>query len=135
MAVGGAKGIFLRLMGWDTCPNEPEDVEARQIGVCHVCKRLIDQASYTEDTFDKAMHQGIGFCPICCHWFCRTCAKDVFGRAWEAIYELVGGPQDGCCGPLPDGARSCMPCQEPMRPLAQMTVWICPSCGRMEERP
>lgn len=66
------------------CKDIPPKSEQRKIGLCHVCK---------EDGLS------IGFCTICCHWFCNACNKRWFARGIEAVLELVNGAAPGCCGP------------------------------------
>lgn len=63
------------------CCNTPTN--PRQDGICHVCK------TWTS----------VGFCPLCCHWFCATCSWDVVSRIAGALAQWFGGPTPGCCGP------------------------------------
>lgn len=64
-------------------PEIPKD-EQRQIGKCHVCKKS---------------GLSIGWCNLCCHWFCRTCKSDWIQRSYEAIKERIFGKKPHCCGP------------------------------------
>lgn len=53
-------------------------------GKCHIC---------------KAIKEDIKWCNLCKHWFCQACRRDYFHRGLEAVKELIGGTQPGCCGP------------------------------------
>lgn len=52
-------------------------------GKCHLCQE------------DKP----ILWCKLCQHWFCADCRRRYWSRGLEAVREMVGGRQDGCCGP------------------------------------
>ena len=66
-----------------SCRNEPEG-SYRQDGVCHICQEWTS----------------CGFCPLCCHWFCPTCSRDVVGRIVGSLREIFGkGSGPRCCGP------------------------------------
>lgn len=65
------------------CANDPGIGRRRQDCKCHVCRKV----------------KSCGFCPVCCHWFCRECNPKVFSRGMAAVLELVKGAQPGCCGP------------------------------------
>jgi hypothetical protein len=73
-------GVAFWLMN---CPNDPGPDGRRQDATCHLCQTW----------------QSCGFCPRCCHWFCRTCSRRVVERTMAAVREWVGGPRPGCCGP------------------------------------
>lgn len=73
------------LKGQSGCPNKPPTKQdERREGKCHVC---------------KSNPVSIGFCPVCCHWFCPSC-KISSDRVLAAIRHKFGPPKDGCCGPI-----------------------------------
>lgn len=53
------------------------------IGNCHICEKITS----------------IGFCNLCCHWFCAFCSKKIFARGLAALKELMKGSKPKCCGP------------------------------------
>lgn len=64
------------------CANHPGFGKTRQLGRCHICKR----------------EKSIGFCPVCCHWFCDSCRPNVFKRGAAAVKHWFK-PKPNCCGP------------------------------------
>lgn len=67
--------------GDKSCYNRPKNIKLRVMGKCHVCGKL----------------RSIGFCPICCHWFCRECSISS-DRVLAAFKAKFGSAKDGCCG-------------------------------------
>lgn len=72
------------------CENDPGPTreDRRKDTVCHMCK-------VKGDTSEKSC----GYCPVCCHWFCKDCNGRIFARGMAAVKQMVGGRKQGCCGP------------------------------------
>lgn len=54
-------------------------------GKCHLCREE---------------HALIMYCKACDHWMCGVCRKKWFNRGLAALKEVLGGRQEGCCGPI-----------------------------------
>jgi hypothetical protein len=76
--------MLAKFLGNEAPPCENAPASYIQRGKCHVC---------------QVVKEDVGYCGLCCHWFCIDCEDDVVARVQEALMEQIQGSTPGCCGP------------------------------------